>query len=368
MKILNLKDLEQYAASKIEKPVFDYWQSGAHDLLTLRENSAAFDRYRIRGRTMINVAQMDISPKIELFGHKYSVPVGIAPSANHILANPDGEQATAAACEAVNVPMGLSSFSNFSVDDVHNAAPHSAVFFQLYLFKNRKFSELLIRRAEQASFKAVLLTSDTPYVGQRYADKYNDFQLPKDIRMGNFEGLGKKVPHPVERKDEAKSEGLVIDPGLTWNETVKWLKSVTKMQIWAKGVVVPEDAEAAIAEGIDGIWVSNHGGRQLDSTLPTIEALSDVVDAVNKRVPVHVDGGFRSGGDIFKALAIGADFVWVGRPALWGLAYGGQKGVELMLHMLQEDLKLVMALAGTPTGRDITRKCILRYGPRLEKL
>jgi (S)-2-hydroxy-acid oxidase len=369
-KILKLKDLEDVASQKIDKGVFDFWQSGSHDLVTLRENSDAFNRYRIRGRTMINVSKVDTSPSKLLFGRKFDAPVGIAPSAHHTLAAPQGERATAGACEAVKVPMALSSYSNFSAEEVRDAAPTSAVFFQLYVFRDRTVSELLVRRAEQAGFKAILLTSDTPYIGQRYADRYNEFMLPRDIRLGNFEQLGGReisVPHPVENKGGANS-GNLIDPSLTWHETIAWLTSITSLEIWAKGIVVPEDAEAAINAGVDGIWVSNHGGRQLDSTLPTIEALADIVDTVNGRVPVHLDGGVRSGSDIFKALAIGADFVWVGRPALWGLAYDGQAGVERMLRILTDDLNLVMALAGSRSVQEITRKSILRYGPRLEKL
>ncbi|ANB15729.1 Cyb2p [Sugiyamaella lignohabitans] len=375
MKLLTLDDLEKKASQRIEKSVFDFWQSGAGDLSTLKENRNAFSRYKIIGRTMVDVSRLDTSPKNELFGKKFRAPIGVAPSSHHTLASPRGELATAGACENTKVPIGLSSYSNYSGAEVKDAAPNSAVFFQLYVFKNRKVSEQLVRRAEQAGYKAILLTSDTPYLGQRYADARNNFRLPRNVRLGNFEDLddGKgnkiKIPHPVEqKKGDSQTASNVIDPSLNWAETIPWLKSITNMQIWAKGIICGEDAQLAIDAGIDGIWVSNHGGRQLDETLPTIEALQDVVDAVKGRVPVHLDGGVRTGADIFKALAIGADFVWVGRPALWGLACNGQKGVEKMLEILIKDLSITMGLAGTPSVADISRKSIVRFGPRYSKL
>lgn len=375
-KIAALRDLEEASKSTTEKAIWDYWQSGANELVTLKENTEAFNKYRVRGRTMFDVSDMDLTAKKPLFGRRYKAPIGIAPSAHHKLAAPAGEMSTASACQKNDLPMALSSYSNCSVEEVNRVAPTSAVFFQLYVFKNRKTTEMLVKRAEKAGFKAILLTSDTPYIGQRHDDFYNNFQLPRDLTLGNFEGLATgqsiNVPNPVEEGSRAEhssdTNANVIDPSLTWDETIPWLKSITKLEIWSKGILTPEDAEAAISSGIDGIWVSNHGGRQLDSTIPTIEALGDVVEAVRGRIPVHLDGGVRRGGDIFKALALGADYVWIGRPALWGLKYNGQSGVELMQEILIRELRTVMALAGTRSTEEISKKCILRYGPRLERL
>lgn len=371
-KVATLDDIERVAKSRTEKSVWDYWASGSNDLVTLKENSEAFGRFRIRTRTMVDVSHIDTSPRNQLFDQKYKFPLGISPSAHHLMACPsEGEVATAKACQASNVPMALSSYSNRSAKEVHAAAPSSAVFFQLYVFKNRATSAELVKRAEKAGFKAILLTSDTPYVGQRHEDYYNDFKIPTDLKLGNFENLGIKIPNPVEEATKKVVEEVntnVIDPSLTWATTIPWLKSITKMQIWAKGILSAEDAEAAIAAGVDGIMVSNHGGRQMDSTIPAIEALPEVVDAVAGRVPVHLDGGARRGSDIFKALALGADFVWTARPALWGLKYDGQKGVEKVHDILHNEFKIVMALAGVTRVENINRSALRRYGPALVKI
>ncbi|CAN6602575.1 hypothetical protein TRVA0_002S01376 [Trichomonascus vanleenenianus] len=369
MILTNLKDLEEVALPLAAKDLRDFWQSGANDLVTLRENESNFNNYRIRARAMKDVSAIDMRPK-KLFGRQFDMPIGIAPCSHHQCATPEGEAATVKACETNKWPMALSSFSNRSAEEVIAAGPNSAVFFQLYVFKNRKTSVDLIRRVEKAGYKAILLTVDTPYVGQRYSDMKNKFVLPKHVSLGNFPGS--TVPNPVERgrKDEEDSgnNANVIDPSLNWGETIPWLRANTKLEIWVKGIVTAEDTEAAIAAGVDGIWVSNHGGRQLDYGLSTIEALPEVVAAARGRVPIHMDGGIRRGADVFRALALGADFVWLARPALYGLLYDGQKGVELMQRLLQEELKHVMAFAGTPKISDIGVSSLIRVWPRPERV
>lgn len=383
--ILSLDDLEQAAMPLAAKQARDYWQSGANEMISVRENIAGYDRYRIRSRVMRNVANVDPSPKSTLFGREYAYPIGIAPSAFHQMACQEGETDTARAAQNFNIPMGLSSYSNRSYADVKEAGGDSAVFFQLYIFENRKTTEALVKKVEEAGYKALALTVDTPFLGQRYPDHRNNFKLPGHLSLGNFDATNagpvdvliestsdSRAASPEEKaeKEEKKSDAPanVLDPSICWEETIPWLRSITNLEIWVKGVATSEDAELAVQAGVDGIWVSNHGGRQLDSTLATIDALPEVVEAVQGRVPVHVDGGIRRGGDVFKALALGADFVWVGRPALYGLQYDGQKGVELMNHIITSDFQRTMALAGCLNTNEITKKSLVRIGPAVTKL
>lgn len=383
--ILSLDDLERVAMPLASKQARDYWQSGANEMISVKENLAGYDRYRIRSRVMRNVANVDASPKKTLFGKKYDYPIGIAPSAFHQMATHEGECATARAAQRFNIPMGLSSYANKPFDEVKDAGGDSVVFFQLYVFQNRKTTEELVKKVEQKGYKALALTVDTPFLGQRYPDHRNNFTLPSHLSLGNFQSVSagpvdvliesssdsrSHSPDEQEEKKKKQQDGPanVLDPSICWEETIPWLRSITNMEIWVKGVATAEDAEIAVNAGVDGIWVSNHGGRQLDSTLATIDALPEVVDAVRGRVPVHVDGGIRRGGDVFKALALGADFVWVGRPALYGLQYDGQKGVELMNHILTSDFQRTMALAGCLNTNEITKKSLVRIGPAITKL
>ncbi|KAK9474136.1 FMN-dependent dehydrogenase [Dipodascopsis tothii] len=375
--LLSLKHLEEVVTASQDKMVGEFWSEGADDLFTVAENKDAFMNFRIVPRYMRNVAAVDPAPAKPLFGRRYAMPVGIAPSSLHMLATPAGEAATAGAAAALDVPMAISSYSNCSLEDARAAGPGSLVFFQLYVFQNRATSEALVRRAEAAGYKALLLTIDSAYLGRRYADERNKFTLPPHVTLGNFAGA---ASGPVDMSIESKSQGKgtetvrggatkpnVIDPALEWAD-IAWLRSITKLEIWVKGLLAPEDAEAAVAAGVDGIWVSNHGGRQLDGTLPTIEALPAVVAAVRGRVPVHMDGGVRRGTDVFKALALGADYVWIGRPALWGLKYNGQAGLEETLQLLLNEFKLAMALSGTTAVSQIDRSYLARARPGLTKL
>ncbi|KAF5093691.1 hypothetical protein D0Z03_002316 [Geotrichum reessii] len=379
--IASISDLEKASMPYAQKLARDYWQSGANEMLTVAENQSAFNYYKIRTKVMTDVSKLDTKPKKPLFGKTYSVPIGIAPSAFHQLATDEGEVATAKAALSRDVPLTLSSYSNMSLENVKAAGGDSVVFLQLYVFQNRATSEELVRRAEKAGYKAIALTVDTPMIGKRFSDEYNEFKLPGYLKLGNFKattsgpidigmtpGSASKKAMTSENKEEVSPEANAIDPRLNWAETIPWLRSITKMEIWAKGIATAEDTEAAIAAGIDGIWISNHGGRQLDSTLATIDSLPEVVEAAKGRVPVHIDGGFRRGGDVFKALALGADFVWLGRPILYGLQYDGAKGVELALDIIREEFKYVMAMTGTIETAGINKKQLVRIGPAIQKL
>lgn len=308
------------------------------------------------------------------------------------LAHPDGEAATARACRRAKVVMGLSSFSTTSLEEVARESGDNPRVLQLYLFEEREHSRKLIRRAKRAGYRAVFLTVDTPMLGRRNLEIRNQFRLPKHLKVANFhpekqqKELTPSAPKANEprtrtkRKQVAKStvgyhdgekriapSGPITfhthapNPTLTWEDDIAWLKKECRpdMQVWVKGIVTGEDARLAVHHGCDGIVVSNHGGRQLNGALATLDALPEVVHAVqshDRRIPVHMDGGIRHGTDVFKALALGADFVWAGRPILWGLAYKGEEGVDLCLRLLADEVRLCMGLAGLCEVANISKE------------
>lgn len=351
--ILSLAELEATALSMVNKVTREYWANGAGDNQTVRENASAFDRYRIRSRVLRNVRDVDLSAAV--LGHRVSMPVGIAPSGWHKMAHPAGEAGTARAARKLGTVMGVSMGTAMgrapdevcSPEEVKAAGGPAVRFFQLYVFRRRDLTRRLLRRVEEAGYEAVMLTVDTAYVGRRIAEIRNRAHMPSFLKVISFGAqLG-------EEEEAVAADHVTIDSSLVWEEIIPWLKENTKMQIWLKGVVAAEDAALAVKHGADGIIVSNHGGRQLDGCVPTLDALPEVVEAVAGAIPVHLDGGVRRGGDVFRALALGADFVWIGRPALWGLAYAGERGVEWVLETLREELKICMGLAGCASVREI---------------
>lgn len=380
---LTIEELEKVAADMMDKQTRDYYNEGADSGTTLRENIDAFQKYRIRPRILRDVSRLDTSASI--LGYKNAFPMGVAPTAMQRLAHTDGEKATARACAKRQVIMGLSSFSTTTLEDVAQAAEGQVpLVLQLYLFEEREHSRKLIARAKKAGFKAVFLTVDTPYLGRRNLEIRNQFKLPAHFSIPNFtqqedsdNGDAESAQEKGKQKEKRPSsvgytdkDGSRVAPGgpitfhshaanptLSWERDIEWLKKECgdDLQVWVKGVATGEDAKLAIKHGVDGIVVSNHGGRQLNGALATLDALPEVAAAVNKRIPVHVDGGIRHGTDIFKAIALGADFCWIGRPVLWALAYKGQLGVELCLRILEDEFKLAMGLAGVTRVQDINK-------------
>ena len=383
---LTIEELEHHAALRMDKQTRDYYNEGADSGSTLLENTEAYGKYRIRPRVLRDISSIDTS--VEVFGRKSRMPVGVAPTAMQCLAHPDGEIATAKAAKDAGVPMGLSSFATQTLEDVAYASEDNPRVLQLYLFEERSHSQKLIQRAKKAGYAAVFLTVDTPMLGRRNLEIRNQFKLPKPFRIANFaedsdSAAAKTVmngSHPSSDQEPKKStsttppqkghhdgtkrrppSGPVTfhthapNPTLNWDRDIGWLKEQChpEMQVWLKGIATAEDASLALDHRVDGIVVSNHGGRQLNGALATIDALPEIVEVVNKKIPVHVDGGIRHGTDVFKALALGADFVWLGRPILWGLAYKGQEGVELCLRLLGDEIQLCMGLAGTVRVGDI---------------
>ncbi|KAI9582611.1 (S)-2-hydroxy-acid oxidase GLO1 [Glossina fuscipes] len=353
-----LKDFENEAFKVIEKTALDYYRSGAGDEFTLNLNRKAFNRIRIRPRCLRDVSQLDAS--CQIFGKHLRWPVGIAPTAMQKLAHPDGEVANAKAAGKMGSVFILSTLSTTSIEEVAQAAPNTYKWFQLYVYKNRSITEQLVRRAEKENFKAIVLTIDAPIFGQRWADIRNNFSLPPHLCLGNF--VTKSTQSDGVR-GEAGTSGInkyvtsQFDAALTWKD-VEWLVKLTHLPVIVKGVLTAEDAIMAQEFGCAGIIVSNHGARQLDHVPASIEALPEVVKAVGDKLPVMLDGGVRQGSDIFKALALGAKMVFVGRPALWGLACDGEAGVRGMLAVLKKDFEDTLALSGCRSLEDIKRSMV----------
>jgi 4-hydroxymandelate oxidase len=349
---LNLFELEALAHAKLTKNAFDYYASGAHDEITLRENIAAWQRLVVHYRTLVDVGTRDASTTA--LGRRVSMPVLIAPTAFHKMAHPDGELATARAAGAAGTIMILSSLSNTAVEDVVKAAS-GPIWFQLYVYKDRKATEAVVARAEAAGCEALVLTVDAPFLGTRERDVRNRFALPSGLSVENMvpSGYG-GLARPAADSGLAAYVAELLDPSMSWKD-LAWLESITKLPILVKGVVRADDARRAVENGASGIVVSNHGGRQLDTSPATADVLGRIADAVAGRCEIYVDGGVRRGTDVIKALALGARAVLIGRPVLWSLAIDGQRGVETVLGMLKKEIDLAMALAGCASVADATR-------------
>ncbi|KAL4770558.1 FMN-dependent dehydrogenase-domain-containing protein [Aspergillus nidulans var. acristatus] len=336
-----IQDLERLGSNKMSKTYREYYNEGAMDLITLRENQSAYDRYLIRPRVLRNVTNLDTSTTI--FGSKV---------------------ATSKAAAANGILMGLSCYSTMNLEDVIAHAQGNPYAMQLSLLKNKEAMIQMVKRAEAAGFKALFLTIDVPYLGRRLNEFRNNFNMPRGMEYPNlFPGLG------VSKLDDG-NELMDYDCSWQWPQLVPFFRQHTKMQIWGKGISTAADAELAIIHGLDGIVISNHGGRQLDSVPSTLDVLREVAPVGKGKITIAIDGGIRRGTDIFKALALGADFCLAGRPAIWGLAYDGQAGVELAINLLYDEFRNCMALAGCKNISEISRDhvSLLQQDGRLLKL
>jgi 4-hydroxymandelate oxidase len=355
---LNLEELEQAARSVLPQPVYDYYAGGAEDEQTLRANRKAFSRYVLRPRVLVDVSR--VNPAIELFGTPLSAPVLIAPTAFQRLAHADGEVATVRAAAARGTVYVASTVSTTPIEQITAAAPDATVWFQLYVFRDREITRDLVARAESAGCRSICLTVTVPVQGKRERDARNQFALPAGIELANFTGLRQShLPGSAGSGLDAFI-GREFDPSLTW-DALDWLAGISRLPVLVKGITHPLDARAAVERGAAGIIVSNHGGRQLDSAIATLDALPEVVEAVDGRVPVLMDGGVRRGTDVLKAIALGAHATLIGRPILWGLACSGQAGVEGVLTLLEEEIVRTLALCGLTQVREVNRALLQRF-------
>lgn len=335
----NIFDLEKFSGEVMGKDALTYLNGGADDLKTVRANHEAYSKLQIRARRLIDV--QTVSTKIEVFGKTLDNPIILSPVGFQRFFHPDGEIGTAKAAVKKNHQMIVSSVSNDSVTKISRESK-ADLWFQLYPTPDRSVTKKLLDKASEAGCKVCFLTVDTPVVGNRENHGTTLLNMIKsgELEMGNFKGI---LPDGMS----------FTDPGMTW-DMVDWLKENTDMKIVLKGIVTKEDAKLAKERGVDGIVVSNHGGRQLESNRATIDCLPEIVEEVNGEFPILIDGGIRRGTDVFKALALGATAVCIGRPFCWGLGALGQPGVELALEILKAELIRDMQLAGTTSIEKIT--------------
>jgi len=361
---LNLFEYERLAAERLPSMAFDYYSSGAHDELTLRDNRAAFERLRLRPRMLRDVSSR--STEVTFLGRRHALPILVAPMAFQRLAHPEGELATVRGAGDLGVTVVLSTLSTTTLEEVA-AAASSPSWFQLYVFRDRGVTRSLVERAEAAGYEALVLTVDAPLLGRRERDARNRFELPEGLHAANLEDPARR------RLDAAPGESGLnryfaeqLDQSLTW-DGVAWLASISKLPVIVKGVLRGDDALLAVEAGASGVVVSNHGGRQLDTAVAALDVLPEVVAAVGGRVPALVDGGVRRGTDIIKAVALGARAVLVGRPLLWGLATHGEAGARHVLELLRDELDLAMALCGVRSVEEITPDLLARGPLDLER-
>jgi 4-hydroxymandelate oxidase len=339
---INVFDYEILAPAHTTPIFWDYIQGGSDDEVTLRANRSAFERIRLRPRMLVDVSAIDTSTTV--LGTSVRMPILVAPMASHTPLHPEGECATAQGTSEAGSLMIVSGFASRSVEEIA-AATSGPLWLQLYTYHSLEVSGQLVRRAEAAGYRAVVLTVDTVRRGNREKDIRNDFVQLNFAPLANFSD---------EVVVAARQRRHLVD---TW-ETVDWLRSLTKLPLLIKGILTAEDAHLAVERGIEGIIVSNHGGRQLDGVLASIEALPEIAEAAADRCEVYLDGGIRRGTDVLKALALGARAVMVGRPILWGLAVKGPQGVRHVLDLLRTELETAMALSGRPTLASIDRSLV----------
>lgn len=346
--IHSVADAERLAAERLAPDVRDFVSGGAGDEVTLAANRAAFDRVSVVPRSLVDVSGCDTGR--DLFGAWSSLPLAIAPMAYQRLVHPDGESGVARAAAAAGVPNVLGMLGAERIEDV--AAAGGAHWLQLYWLKDRQVVADLLRRAEGVGCRAVVLTVDVPVMGRRVRDLRNGFALPPGVRPVNIGGdVGERR---AGDSAVARHTSAVFDPSLTWRD-LDWIRERTRLPLVLKGILDPEDARQAVESGVDGLVVSNHGGRQLDGAVPAVDALPDVVDAVGGRCRVLLDSGVRTGVDVLRALALGADAVLLGRPVLWGLAVAGRRGVTAVLDVIRQEFETALRLAGCRDVEDARR-------------
>ncbi|XP_037523417.1 uncharacterized protein LOC119400448 [Rhipicephalus sanguineus] len=350
---LTVADVERVARLKLEPQARRYFFSGADRQQTLKENTEAFKRLRFRPKLLVDVSQVNTTTTV--LGHHISMPVGFSPAAMQKLAHNDGEVGTAQAAQDARTVMILSSLSTTSLEEVRRRAPLCLLWFQTYLFRDRSLTEWLVKRAAKAGYSAIVLTADSPVVGHKLGPVKNRFELPPNVTFANLKGRNEKSDVQSGAQEDVDD---YISRSVSWQD-IGWLKRITGLPVVAKGVLTREAALQAYHHGAAAILVSNHGGRQLDGTPASIEALPEIVSAVGGRLEIYLDSGVRSGADVVKALSLGARAVFVGRPAVWGLAYNGKQGVDRVLEILRSELERTIQLLGCKNSSSLNSEFVV---------
>lgn len=352
--LLNVADYGRAAGETLPNDVFDYYDGGALDEVTLRENVASWQRLKLYYRVMAGVGPRDLSTTV--LGRRVSMPVLVAPTAFHKLACPEGEVAAARAAARAGTAFCLSSLSTTAMEEVF-AAASSPKWFQLYIYKDRGLTRELIARAEAAGAEAIVLTVDAPGWGNRERDARNEFRLPPGLTVANVAPVGKGDFPQVQGSGLAAYVRTHFESALSFDD-LDWLCATTELPVVVKGVCRGEDARRSAEQGAAAVIVSNHGGRQLDTAPSTCDALPHVINQVAGACEVLVDGGIRRGSDVLKALAMGARAVLVGRPVLWGLAVNGEEGAFTVLEILRRELEEAMLLCGYAAAGEVDRSIL----------
>jgi 4-hydroxymandelate oxidase len=352
---INLEEYELAARALLPRMIFDYIASGAGDEVTLRANREAFARRRLLPRVLRGIGQPDLSTSV--LGTRLDLPVLLAPAGFHRLVHDDGERATARAASAAGTIFVASTASTYPLEEV---APHSgAWWFQLYVFRDRELTRQLVQRAERAGAGALVVTVDTPVLGHREADERNRFALPEGVTWANFLETGYASMPPLPEGSSLSSYiAASFEPTLRWDD-LDWLASITSLPVIPKGILHPDDARLAVEHGARALVVSNHGGRQLDGAVATLDALPAVAEAVDGRAEILLDGGVRRGADVIKALALGARAVLIGRPYVWGLALDGEAGVQRVLELLAGEIALDLVLCGCASVENVDASLVV---------
>ena len=354
-------DFERAARARLDPVYADFIAGGARDEITVRANEAAFTRLQLLPRVLRGSAARELG--ITLLGSRASMPVLLSPTAFHKLVDPEGELATARAAAAAGAIMIVAMASTVAVGEIADAARAAgddvSLWFQLYIQPDLDITETLVKRATDAGCTALVVTVDSPVLGAGERNRRNGFHdLPPGLRCENL----------VDLRDGERGHvrQIAMSSELNWDH-VDWLRRTTSLPILLKGVLHPEDARIAVQHGVDGLLLSNHGGRQLDTVPATLELLPEILAAVAGRIPVVLDGGIRRGTDAVKALALGASAVGIGRPVMWALAEGGEKGVRRLLELLRDELDDTLALCGASGLADLTPDLVRvpTWGPAL---
>lgn len=351
---VRLDDFEPLAKAVLPQPIFDYIAGGSEDEATVAGNREAFARYRFRYRVLEGAAEPNLES--DLFGSRFAMPVHLGPAAIQRMCHPEGESAAYLAASETGVAYTLSTLASVSIEDL-TAAAHGIRWFQLYMARWREVTAAFIQRAEAAGYAAILFTVDLPKAGRRERDIRNVFDLPEGVRYAN---LGQPMPDSAEGPDPvSQNVNAQSNDAINWSD-LEWLVGITSLPVVVKGVVRSDDARRALELGARGLVVSNHGGRQLDYAVASLDALPEVVEAVAGKIPVLLDGGVRRGTDVIKALCLGASGVLIGRPYLYALAAGGSDGVRQMLALLREEISISMTLLGAHNLSELSRDLLVR--------
>jgi len=358
---VNIFEYEALAKERLPQAEYDFIAGGATDEITLRRTRAVFDAIMLRPRMLVDISQRDLSTTV--LGQRIEFPIMVDPAGAHGRAHPDAELATVKAAGALGTVMILSSGSTYTLEEVAKAAT-GPIWFQQYLYTDRGLTKLMAERAQAVGYRALCLTLDSTVRAKRERNIRHNYSNPPSP---NYAGLEVQEMSWSTSSDAPRGVNRLIDRSATW-PYLDWLAANTPLPLVVKGIMTAEDGRQCVEHGVRGVIVSNHGARQLDTTFASVEVLPEVVEAVDRRIEVYLDGGIRRGTDVLKALALGARAVLIGRPLFWGLAVDGEAGLRAVLQMLRDELEMAMCMCGRPTIESIDISLLGTVSPLLSVL